>query len=73
MNISILSPDAQSITVGCVCANLLNTYNALSIVFENDNAARSSEELLKKMNIKTVHNDKEITVLNVSDYNINFN
>ena len=72
MNISILNQENPSITVGCNCAYLMNSYNSLLMKFDNDNVARSSEELLKKMNLKTIHNDCEISVLNISDYNLTF-
>lgn len=72
MNISILGQDSQSITVGCKCAYLMNSSNSLMMEFENDNVARSSEALLRKMNLKTMHSDCEISVLNISDYNLTF-
>lgn len=72
MNISILKDNSQSITVGCECAYLINTENVLAITFANDNVARINEELMRENNIKTKHNDCEITVLNISDYNLQF-
>lgn len=73
MNISILGDNSQSITVGCECAYLINTENALALTFTDDNVARTNEELMRKINLKTKHNDCEITVLNISDYNLQFN
>ena len=72
MNISILGDNSQSITVGCECAYLINTENILVLTFANDNVARINEELMRKNNIKTKHNDCEIAVLNISDYNLQF-
>ena len=73
MNISILKDNSQSITVGCEFAYLINTENVLALTFATDNVARTNEELMRKNNIKTKHNDCEITVLNISDYNLQFN
>ncbi len=73
MNISILGRDSKAITVGCKCAYLMNNDNVLALRFDNDEIARESEVLLKQSNIKTKHHESEITVLNVSDYNISFN
>ena len=73
MNISILGKDSQSITVGCKCAYLMNNDNALALRFETDEIARESEVLLKQIDLKTKHNDCEITVLNISNYNVTFN
>ena len=73
MNISILGKDSQSITVGCKCAYLMNNDNALALRFETDEIARESELLLKQSNLKTKHNTCEISVLNISDYNVTFN
>ena len=73
MNISILDNNSQTISMGCVCAYLMNNENSLAVTFENDSVARSNEEILKRANIKTKHNDCEITVLNISDYNLSFN
>jgi hypothetical protein len=72
MNISILGNNSQSITLGCNFAYIMNNENALAMTFDTDEVARSNEELLKKMNLKTKHNDCEITVLNISDYNLQF-
>lgn len=73
MNISIIGSDAQAITVGCDCAYLVNSENTLAMKFENDVVARTNEEMMKKLNLKTKHNDCEITVKNISDYNLTFN
>lgn len=73
MNVNILNSDSKEITVQCNCAYLVNNNNSLSMTFDDDNFARYSEELLKKMNIKTRHNDKEITILNICEYNLSFN
>lgn len=72
MNVNILNSDSKSITVQCNCAYLMND-NSLSMSFDTDNLARLSEEILKKMNVKTRHNDKEITILNICEYNLSFN
>lgn len=72
MNISILSQDLQAITIGCECAYLMNSDNALALKFENDGIARESEVLLKQNNFKTKHNNCEITVLNISDHDVMF-
>lgn len=73
MNISILGNDSHAITVGCKCAYLMNNDNVLALRFETDEMARESEILLKQKNLKTKHNTCEITVLNISDYNVTFN
>ena len=51
----------------------MNNDNVLSLRFETDEIARESEVLLKQIDLKTKHNDREITVLNISDYNVTFN
>mgnify|MGYP003294329831 CR=1 FL=1 len=73
MNISILGDNSQTITVGCKCAYFVSAENSIALTFDNDGEARTSEEMLKKMNLKTKHNNCEITVLNISDYNLQFN
>jgi hypothetical protein len=40
----------------------------LALVFENDVLARETEMILKQQDIKTKHNESEITILNISDY-----
>ena len=52
---------------------LMNNDNVLALRFETDEMARESEILLKQKNLKTKHNTCEITVLNISDYNVTFN
>jgi len=73
MNISILGEDSNAITIGCKCAYLMNNDNVLALTFETDEIARESEVLLKQSNLKTKHNTCEITVLNISNYNVAFN
>ena len=72
MNVSILRNGARDITVGCNCAYLVNSENILAMKFENDDLARDTELLLKQQNIKTKHNNSEISVLNISEYELRF-
>jgi hypothetical protein len=63
---------SSEINIKCNNAILSHVTNSLSMSFENDNIARETESMLKCKNIKTKHNDSEITILNVSDYELMF-
>lgn len=60
----------SEINIKCDKAILSHITNSLSMKFENDALARETETLLKHKNIKTKHNESEITILNISDYDI---
>lgn len=63
---------STEINVKCDNAVLSHITNSLSMKFESDSIARETETLLKCKNIKTKHNDSEITILNISDYELSF-
>jgi hypothetical protein len=73
MNVTFLVQDSSQITVGCNCAYIINNDNTLSMTFDNDVMAREAEEIIKRNNIKTKHTDSEITVLDISNYNLFIN
>jgi hypothetical protein len=73
MNVTFLVQDSSQITVGCNCAYIINNDNTLSMTFDNDIMAREAEEIIKRNNIKTKHTDSEITVLDISNYNLFIN
>ena len=62
----------SEINVKCDKAFMSHINNSLAMIFENDDIARETEVLLKQKNIKTKHNESEITVLNISDYELSF-
>lgn len=61
---------SSEINIKCDKAFLSHITNSLSIWFESDVLARDTETLLKHKNVKTKHNESEITILNISDYDI---
>ena len=61
---------SSEINIKCDKAFLSHITNSLSMQFESDVLARETETLLKYKNIKTKHNESEITILNISDYDI---
>jgi hypothetical protein len=63
---------SSEINIKCDNAMLSHITNSLSMKFENDSLARETETLLKQRNLKTKHNDSEITILNISDYELSF-
>jgi hypothetical protein len=63
--------DAE-INVRCSNANLSHGSNILVMNFETDELARDTEEILKRNNFKTKHNESQITILNISDYELSF-
>lgn len=62
----------DEINVKCDKAVLSHITNSLSMQFETDALARETELLLKHKNVKTKHNDSEITIFNISDYELSF-
>jgi hypothetical protein len=56
------------VNIDCAKAFISPTTNTLALVFENDALARKTEMILKQQDIKTKHNESEITILNISDY-----
>lgn len=63
-----LSCNSTTVNIDCAKAFISPTTNTLALVFENDALARKTEMILKQQDIKTKHNDSEITILNISDY-----
>lgn len=61
--------DAE-INVRCSNANLSHNTNMLVMNFETDELARDTEEILKRNNFKTKHSNCEISILNISDYDM---
>lgn len=64
------SVDRAEINITCNSGTICHSTNILAMAFDTDEQARDAEELLKKHNYKTKHNDCEITVLNISDYDL---
>lgn len=63
---------SSEINVKCDKAVLSHITNSLSMQFESDALARETETLLKHKNVKTKHSESEITILNISDYELSF-
>lgn len=72
MNINILGENNETLAINCKYAYLLSTDDTLAITFDDDGEARNCEEMIKKMNIKTKHINNEISLLNISNFNLSF-
>ena len=71
MEVRILS-NAQEAATTCQEVFLNYKEGYVSLVFNNDSTARTSEEVIKQMNGKTVHTTNTISITNLSDFNFVF-
>ena len=64
------SVDRAEINITCNGGAICHSTNNLALSFDTDEQARDAEDMLKKHNYKTKHSDCEITVFNISDYDL---